>query len=61
MDTPPTSPTRHSYSRAEALAFAQAHLIATYGPPREMDDEQLDRYHERLGLLVDVLTKMFPA
>lgn len=46
-------PLRRAYSRQEAIAFATAHIRKVYG-------KDPDRYCDRLGVAVDLVTEMFP-
>ena len=52
---------RISYSREEALNRARAWMADTYGNPKDLKDDQLDRFQERLGMLVEFVGTMFPC
>lgn len=55
-----TEPLRKSYSSQEATDFAHDWLVQLYGKPRDMEEEERDRFYERAGLIYNLLTDMFP-
>jgi hypothetical protein len=55
--TDPTPPLRRLFSRDELMAEAIAWMRAHYADSLR---ENPDRYHERLGLLVDFVTDLIP-
>ena len=58
---PPCSPEpcRRAFSREEMIEEAKAYMRETWGPCRESEDR--DKWHERLGMLVDFIHDRFPA
>lgn len=50
---------RRAYSREEMIEEAKAYMRETYGPCKECEDRE--RWHERLGMLVDFIHDRFPA
>ena len=46
-------------SREEMIEEAKAYMRDTWGPCRESEDR--DRWHERLGMLVDFIHDRFPS
>ena len=54
-----TEPCRRSYSREEMIEEAKMYMRETYGQCRESEDQ--DRWHERLGMLVDFIHDRFPS
>ena len=54
-----TEPCRRAYSREEMIEEAKAYMCETWGPCRESEDR--DKWHERLGMLVDFIHDRFPA
>lgn len=57
---PAPEPQRISYTHQEALFVAKQWMTLNYGIPRELSEEARDRYHEKLGLLVDFLHTLHP-
>jgi len=55
-----SEPLRQAYSFEEALDIAKQWMKDTYGTARELPEELRDRYHEKLGLLVDFLFTLHP-
>jgi hypothetical protein len=49
-----------AYSHDEAINVAKQWMRDNYGIARELDEESRDRYHEKLGLLVDFLWVLHP-
>ena len=47
-----------AFSREEMIEEAKAYMRDTWGPCRESEDR--DRWHERLGMLVDFIHDRFP-
>jgi hypothetical protein len=56
--TPKPEPCRRAFSREEMIEEAKAYMRETWGPCRESEDR--DRWHERLGMLVDFIHDRFP-
>lgn len=56
-----SEPLRQTYSYEEALAVAKQWMRDTYGTARELPEESRDRYHEKLGFLVDFLHTLHPS
>ena len=54
-----TEPCRRAFSREEMIEEAKSYMRETWGPCRE--SEERDRWHERLGMLVDFIHDRFPA
>lgn len=54
-----TEPCRRAFSREEMIEEAKAYMRETWGPCRESADR--DRWHERLGMLVDFIHNRFPS
>jgi hypothetical protein len=50
---------RRAYSREEMVREAQMYMADTWGPVRESANP--DRWHERLGMLVDFIHDRFPS
>ena len=44
----------------EAIKCAQRWMRENYGSPKEMDEEQRNRFHENLGMLIDFLWALHP-
>ncbi len=53
-------PLRYAISHEEAMDKAKLWMRETYGAAKDLSPEQRDRYHERLGLLVDFLHTLLP-
>lgn len=53
-------PTVYSYSHEEAISKAKQWMKDNYGIPRELSEESRDRYHEKLGLLIDFVWALCP-
>lgn len=51
---------RNADTLEEAIGRATAWMVDSYGRPLDLPEEARDRWHERMGLLVDCLTEMFP-
>jgi hypothetical protein len=56
----PAAPLARSYTHEEALNVAKQWMRDNYGIARELSEEARDRYHEKLGLLVDFLWTLHP-
>jgi hypothetical protein len=54
-----TKPLRCTYSRDEMIDRARDFITEMYGPCQASADS--DRWHERLGLLVNFINAHFPA
>ena len=54
------TPELKSYSHEEAIESAKQWMRDNYGVARELDSAARDRYHEKLGLLVDFLHTLHP-
>ena len=54
-----TEPCRRAFSREEMIEEAKAYMRETWGPCRESEDR--DKWHERLGMLVDFIHDRFPS
>lgn len=54
------TPLMRAYSHDEAINIAKQWMRENYGVPRELSEESRDRYHEKLGLLVDFLWTLHP-
>ena len=54
-------PISSTHTNEEAVAIAKKWMIDTYGVPRDMGPETRDRFHEKLGLLVDFLGTLCPT
>lgn len=50
----------HHYTHAQALQKAKEWMKENYGRPMDMSQEERDRYHEKLGLLIDFLWTLHP-
>lgn len=48
-------PPYRSFSRENLVEEAKKYMRDTYGVPRDMSPEEQDRYHTRLGMLVDFI------
>ena len=55
-----TEPLRTAHTNEEAIDIARRWMNDNYGAPRELNAEDRDRYHEKLGLLVDFIGTLFP-
>ena len=54
-----TEPCRRAYSREEMIEEAKTYMRETFGPCIASEDR--DRWHERLGMLVDFVHDRFPS
>jgi hypothetical protein len=54
-----TEPCRRAFSREEMIEEAKAYMRETWGPCIASEDR--DRWHERLGMLVDFVHDRFPS
>lgn len=50
---------RVSFSEKEITARCRVYMAATYGPVKGIPREERDRWHERLGMLVDFSLDLF--
>lgn len=60
MSEEPETALFHSYTHAQALQKAKEWMKENYGRPMDMAQEERDRYHEKLGLLIDFLWTLHP-
>jgi hypothetical protein len=56
--SPKPEPCRRAFSREEMIEEAKAYMRETWGPCNEAENR--DRWHERLGMLVDFIHDRFP-
>ena len=56
---PEMTDSRRAFTREEMIEEAKAYMRETWGPCLESEDR--DRWHERLGMLVDFIHGRFPA
>ncbi len=54
-------PTRFSYTHQQMLDAAKQWMRDNYGVARELPEASRDRYHEKLGLLVDFIGTVFSS
>ena len=58
---PANGPLRQAYSREEMRDASVKWMIEQFGIPKEMDDDERDRWHTRCGLLYHFIYDHFPA
>lgn len=62
LPVPPCSaePLRPAYSHQESINVAMQWMRDNYGLARDLSEDNRDRYHEKLGLLVDFMGTLHP-
>jgi hypothetical protein len=53
-------PLRQAYSHQESVNIAMQWMRDNYGIAKDLPEDTRDRYHEKLGLLVDFLWTLHP-
>jgi len=49
-----------THSHEQAIAAAKEWMRKTYGRPCDLTEEARERYHEKLGMLIDFLWTLHP-
>ena len=56
-----SEPLRTAYSREEMRDLSVKWMIEQFGIPKDMEDDERDRWHTRCGLLYHFIYDHFPA
>lgn len=51
---------RTAHTNYEAVEIARRWMIENYGIPKDMEPETRNRFHEKLGMLVDFIGTLCP-